>query len=142
MRSTGEEERQAMRVVGQIHIGPHPIPMDVFAPEAAATERRVGLTKNDHTLEKTDHVLIALDEIPIQPSGLIVLIVGIVVPTTSWPRLNASCTMAEPINPVAPITAIFRVPLLIHSDRFHTNEISGFRTPSSFVSIRCSALST
>ena len=54
--------------------------MDIFAPESAAPQEGVGFAKRDPQCKETDDVLILLKQIPVQAGGLVILVVGIVVP--------------------------------------------------------------
>src|ERR1019366_3574520 len=65
------------------------VPAHVVAPEAAARQRRMGLTKSDHAFEESKDLPVLLQQVPVQPGGFIILIPRIVVATLRVHKLVA-----------------------------------------------------
>ena len=64
--------------------------MEIFAPESAVPQEGVGFAKRDPQCKEPDDVVILLKQIPVQPGGLVILVVGIVVPALGIHELVAS----------------------------------------------------
>ena len=79
LRSAVQAECQAARFVRQINGWAYSVPGDILAPEPAATQGRMSFPERNHAFEETKDFLVRRQLAPIQPSRLIVLVVGIVV---------------------------------------------------------------
>src|SRR5215471_397004 len=87
-----------MRVVRKVRFLAGSIPGDIFPPEAAAAQRRMPFSKTDHLLEKTENVSICLELTPVQPSGFVVLVVGIVIAELRIQEFVASPEHRDPVR--------------------------------------------
>ncbi len=68
-----------MRVFTVIYCVTDPVPPDVLSPEPAAAEGRMVLPEGNHLFEKKEDIPVLCEQIPVQPAGLIILIVRIIV---------------------------------------------------------------
>ena len=68
-----------MGIEGKVRLATGAVPTDVLAPEAAPRQRWVPLAKGDHGLEEAENVRVGIEPAPVDPAGLVVLVVRVAV---------------------------------------------------------------
>ena len=89
LRGPAQVYGQEARTETHVHRGTSAKPAHVVAPETAPAQGRVGLAEADHAAEEPKDILVDPEPIPVQPAGLVVLVVRVVVATLRLQELVA-----------------------------------------------------
>src|SRR5215469_9402951 len=87
-----------MRIWRQIDGGANAVPGNVIAPEPAATQRRMRLSKRNHAFDEPTDVTILFELTPIEPADFVILVVRIVVSELSIQELVACAKHRDAIR--------------------------------------------
>jgi len=89
VRSAMQTVGQGAGVVAAVSLRRYAIPVHILAPELTASQAGMRFAKGNHQFEKTEQIAVLFEFVPIQPGGLVVLIVGIVVAVLAMHELVA-----------------------------------------------------
>ncbi len=65
------------------------VPPDVVSPESRSADRRIGFPECNHHTNETQHVAINLCLCPVEPTGFVILVVGVTVSLLGVEKLIA-----------------------------------------------------